>query len=449
MLRLFFALLLAALETTAVSLPLAALVAGAPSWALLFGAVLLGWLADQVALRLPAPFERPVLLAGALLAAALVIGGDLGAGFLGAFGALLPGSPVLLPAYTLLLLALLLFWRGTRVDTRDSAAVGALFNRGCVAGVAALLAGALLGTGLPLGSPAILAQIVALVGLGLLALALVHAQETAGGRLAGLGRRWLLTLLAAVGAVLTLALFALALLGQGEAAAAAQGLLRLILLPFALVGGAIVWVILVLFAEPLRALIAAILARLRGIEPLPAPDTAFGEQQGQAAFETITRIANGATFLLALIPIAILVAVILLLRRRARPRPEANEERESLGILGALAADLRDLLAGLHNPFARPLAGLQAALASLTGDDATTRARRAYVRFLLLLESRDHARPPAQTPAEFAPAAAAAVDAEEPVARLTGAYEQARYNPSGATSSAAEAAEAALQSLRR
>jgi hypothetical protein len=449
MARLLFALLLVALETTAVSLPLTALAAGTPPWPLLAGATLLGLLADQAALRLQARLERPTLLAGALLAAALVIGGGLGLGPLGALGALIPGGPAVAQAYALLLLALLLFWRGTRVDTRDSAGVGALFTRGAAASVAGLLVGAIFGTGRPPGSPAILGQIVALVGLGLLALAVSHAQEAAGGRLGGLDRRWLLTLLAAVGVVLAVALGAAGLLGQSEATAAIQGLLRLILLPFALVGGAIVWLILALFAEPLRALIAALLARLRGLEPPPVPDNAFGEQQGQAVFETITRIANGATFLLALIPIAILVAAILIMRRRARPRPETDEERESLGALASLAGDLRELLAGLRNPFARRLAGLRAALAALEGHDPTTRARRAYVRLLLLLEGREHVRPPARTPAEFAPEAAAALDAAEPVARLTAAYERARYDPTGASPAMADDAEAALRDLDR
>lgn len=450
MIRLLFVLVLAALETTVVSLPLTALATGVPAWPLLFGAVALGGLADQLALRLPKRLDRPVLLGGALLAAALVIGGALGVAPLAALAALIPGGPDVFQAYVLLLLALFLYWRGTRLDTRDSAGVGALFGRGVIAGVAGLMLGAVAGTGLPLGSPAILAQIVALIGLGLLALALAHAQEVAGGRLGGLSWRWLLTLLAAIGVVLALALLGVSLLGQGEAAAAAQGFLRLILLPLALVGGAIVWVLITLFAEPLRALIAALLARLQGITPPPAPEPGLSDQEGAtAAAQSIERLANGATFLLALIPIAILVIAILLLRRRRRPEGGGDEERESLGVLASLSGDLRGLLAGLRNPFARRLEGLRAALAALTGDDPTTRARRAYVRLLLLLEGRERGRPPAATPAEFAPAAAEAAGAAEPVARLTAAYEQARYDPSGATPAAAASAEEALRGIEQ
>jgi hypothetical protein len=448
MIRLLFALVIAALEATAVSLPLAALFPGAPPWPLLFACVALGWIADQLALRLPPRLDRPALLAGALAATAALIGGVLGRGPLGALAALIPGSPDLLQAYALLLVALFLFWRGSRIDTRDSAAVGALFGRGSAAAVVGLLLGAVSGTGLPLGHPAILTQIVALVGLGLLALALAHAQDAAGGRLSGLSWRWLLTLVAAVALVIGVATVAAGLLGSGEVIAAAQGLLRIVLLPFAIVGGAIVWLLVTLFAEPLLYVVQQLLARLQGLQPPPL-EQAPGQPQGAAAAaETIVRIASGATFLLALIPILVLLAAILLLRRRARPRPGAEEERESLDLAASLVGDLRDLLAGLRNPFARPLTGLRAALAALAGDDPTTRARRAYVGLLLHLEGRQQVRPPAQTPAEFAPTAAEQAPAE-PVARLTAAYERARYSPAGATAAEAAAAEQALREVER
>lgn len=447
MIPFLFGLVIAALETTVVSLPLTALAAGAPPWPLLFAAVALGWLADQVALRLPAHLERPALLAGAALAATTLIGGALGVGPAGVLVALLPGGPALLAAYVLLLLALFLFWRGTRIDTRDSAAVGALFGRGAVIAVVGMLLGAVAGTGAPLGAPVVTAQAVALVGLGLLALALAHAQESAGGRLGSFGWRYLLTLLAAVGVVVAIALLATATLG-GEAANAAQTLLRLLLLPFALVGALLAWLIITYLGEPLSRLVAYIIARLQGIQPPAAPDEAYTNQQSASAtLETVVQIANGATFLMALVPIAILVAAILLVRRRRRGEAADDEERESLGVLASLGGDLRELLAGLRNPFARPLGGLRAALAALGGDDPATRARRAYVRLLLLLEGRDQGRPPEQTPAEFAPAAVASTRAAESVAHLTAAYEQARYNPAGVSPAEAAAAEDALRRI--
>lgn len=449
MVRLLFALVVAALETTAVSLPLTALTTFAPPWAALFVAVAIGWLADRVALRLPPQAERPALLVGALVAAAWLIGRALGVGPLGALAALLPGGASAVAAYFTLLLALFLFWRGTRLDTRDSAAVGALFGRGSAAAVGGLVLGAIAGTGLPLGHPAILGQAVALVALGLMALALAHAQEVGDGGLGGLSWRWLLTLLAAVGVVVLLATLATGLLGGGEAMAAAQNLLRLLLLPFAIVGGALVWLLVTFLAEPLRRLIEAILAQLQGIQPPPQPEQSpLQEQSAATAMATIEQIASGATFLMALIPIIILLVAILAMRRRARPRPAGDEERESLDLLANLRGDLRDLLAGLHNPFRRPLTGLRAALAALTGDDPATRTRRAYVRLLLLLEGRRQPRPPAATPAEFAPAAAAATSPEL-VTRLTAAYEQARYNPAGPTPAEAAQAEDALREIER
>jgi hypothetical protein len=73
------------------------------------------------------------------------------------------------------------------------------------------------------------------------------------------------------------------------------------------------------------------------------------------------------------------------------------------------------------------------------------RVRRAYVGLLILLEGRERPRPPAQTPAEFAPAAATALGDPEPVATLTAAYERARYSPAGAAPADADAADFALR----
>ena len=447
MIRLLFILIVAALEATVVSLPLAALTGVGLGWPLIFSVVLLGWLSDQVTLRLHARYDRAALLVGALLAAMLLIGGALGVGPLGALGALIPGGPNVFQAYVLLLLALLLYWRGTRIDTRDSATVGSLFSRGAAVAVVSLLLGAISGTGAPLGSALILGHVVGLISLGLLALALAHAQEVAGGQLGGLSWRWLLTLVAAIGVVVASSVAATGLLGGGEATAVAQNMLRLLLLPFALVGGVIAYLFITYLGEPLMGLIQAILARLQGLAPPPPVEQVAAEQQGAAAMATITRLANGATFLLALIPIIILVIAILVLRRRRRPAARSDEERESLGLFASLGGDLRDLLRGLRNPFARPLEGLRAALAALTANDPSTRARRAYVRLLLLLEAREQRRLPAQTPAEFAPAAASAAQAVAPVGRITAAYEQARYNPAGAAPAEAQAAEEALREL--
>lgn len=372
--RLLFTLVVAALEATAVSMPLAALTAGVPLWPLLLLAVALGWLADQVARRVRVGRERVALLAGAAVAGLLLPSAALG-GPLAALGNLLPGSAAFLPAYALLLLGLYLFWRGTRLDTRDSAAIGTLFGRAAAAGVVALVVGAFAGS----TSPTVLGHVAGLVGLGLLALALAHAQDAAGGRLTGLSWRWLATQLAAVALVLAVAALATSFVGGGEGARAAQALIGLLLLPFALVGAALAWLFVIFLAEPLAALIRAVLARIQiRIPQTPAAEGAPAANDGlNTALQTIGRMAEGATFLMALIPIVILVAAILLLRRRHNERRASDEERESLGLLSSLGSDLRDLLGRLRNPFARPLEGLRAALAALRGDDPTTRVRRA------------------------------------------------------------------------
>jgi hypothetical protein len=448
MIRLLFFLVVAALETTAVSLPFTALTTANLPWMLIFATVACGWLADQISVRLPERYDRPALAVGGLVASSLFVGGALGVNPLVALLALFPGGADGFLAYIYLILALFLFWRGTRLDTRDSGAISNFFSRSAAIAVACLLLGALFGTGAPLGSMPVLAHVVGFISLGLLALALVHAQEVSGGSLRGLSWRWLLTLVGAVALVVVIATVATGVLGGSEAMAAAQGLLRIIMLPIAFVGAVLAWLVITFIAEPLALAIQAILARLQELGMPVQPETPPQEPRGAAeAIERIEAMANGATFLLALIPIVIMAIAILLMRQRVRNRPKDDEERESLGLLNNLGDDLRELLQKLRNPFARPLEGLQAALASLVGEDASTRARRAYVRLLLLLEGREQRRPSTQTPAEFAPAAAAAASAPEAVERLTAAYERARYNPGGASAADAADAEAALRGI--
>lgn len=448
--RLCFLLVVAALEATAVSLPLTALTGLGLAWPLIFVAVLLGWLSGQVARGLGPGRGRGALLAGVVVGGLVLPAAHLG-GPLAALGALLPGSPGFLASYALLLLGLFLFWRGARLDTGDSAAVASLFGWSTAVGLGSMVVGAISGTGAPAGSPAALGHAVGLVGLGLMALALAHAQESAGGRLGGLSWRWLATLLAATVAVVAIAIIGTGLVGGGEGVGAARALIALLLLPLALVGGALAWLFLTFLAEPLAALIRQILSGLQLLQPPePPPAEGGGPAAGlEGALATIGRLAEGATFLMALIPVAILVLVILLLRRRQGARPSADEERESLGFAASLTGDIRELLGRLRNPFERRLTGLRAAMAALVGDDPTTRARRAYVGLLLLLEGRALPRPAAQTPAEFAPAAAEAAGAPAPVSALTEAYEQARYSPAGASPADAAAAEAALRALER
>jgi hypothetical protein len=385
---------------------------------------------------------------GALGAGLLLIGARLGLGPLAAIGALLPGQPQFAPAYALLLVGLYLYWRGTRLALADGAAIGALFGRGAVALVVALLLRPIFRPGVEIPAAALFGQVIAFVSLGLLGLALVHGEEEgSGGRLSW---RWLLTMGLAIGGVLLLGGLVATALGGGAAISAAQSLIALILLPFALVGAGLAWLLYTLFAGPL-GLLADLLRR--ALAQLPEPPEPPQEQAGeiftsQDPGSAITALATSATWLMALIPIVVILLAILLLRRRRQGAARLDEERESLGLAESLAGDLRDLLGRLRNPFARPLVGLRAALAALAGADPASRVRRAYLRLLIDLEPRQP-RPPAQTPAEYAAVAGSAAGAPAPVDALTRAYEVARYNPAGVDAAAAEAAESALVAISR
>ncbi|MFV9507231.1 MAG: DUF4129 domain-containing protein [Oscillochloridaceae bacterium umkhey_bin13] len=445
--RLLFTLVLLALEATVVGLPLVALTTLYAPWPLLALVVVLGWQADGLALRYPR--RRSLILGASALGSALLLPLVAHGGLLPTLAAMIPGQLAFGSAYSLLVLGLFLFWRGTRLDSRDSAAIGTLFGRGAAVGGAALLIGGLLGTGAPTNSALVIGHVIALGTLGLTALALAHAQDAAEGRLNDLSWRWLITLLAAVTAVVIMATLLATLLGGGDGLAALQNLIALLIFPLALVGGIIAWFLITFLAEPISALIRTIMAALQRFQ---LPEEPIAQESGPLIVEggdflrTAQNLAEGATFLMALIPIIILVLLILVLRRRQQAADGSDEERESLGAVRSLVGDLRDLWARLRNPFARHPEGLRAALANLRGNDPTSRTRRAYVQLLLRLEAQAQTRPPTQTPAEFAPTAAQA-SAAEPVAILTDAYQRARYRPAGADPNDAEQAEAALRRL--
>lgn len=445
MARLLTLITLAALETTIVSLPLLALTSFDLPWPFLLLVVALGIAADEIGRRIPQRYERPALGVGAALAILLMLARPFG-GPLGGLAAFLPGSGRIALAYTLTLLALFLYWRGTQVPTRDSLGVSTLFGRGGAAILIALLLGPIFNTGTPISSAPVLAHIVGFIGLSLLALALSHAEDDPANSAKRLGWRWMATLGLAIAAIILVGILAVALLGGGAAIGAAQNLLRLIFFPIALVGGLIAYLLATFLVAPLAELLRQAFAQMHLLENLaPPPEQMAGGTNDQGMFEAVTRIADGATFLMALIPIAILVVAIVLLRGRRQKARENDEERESLGVASSLANDLRDLLGRLRNPFARQLEGLRAALDALRGDDPATRVRRAYVRFLLRLEERAQPRPPAQTPAELA----AALDTTQALTTLTDSYEQARYNPAGVPATAADAAEQALETIER
>ncbi|NCC34033.1 MAG: DUF4129 domain-containing protein, partial [Chloroflexia bacterium] len=350
----------------------------------------------------------------------------------------------------LLLVGLVLFWRGMQLDHRDGNAAGVLFGRGAALAVASLLLGTLMGTGRPLNALVMLIHIVAFGATGLLALALTHAQTTNDGE-RSLNWRWLATMLGSVATVLGLAILGVGLIGGDELLGAVEFGLRIVVLPFALIGGILVWLVLTIFGEPLRWLLKRVLDALDGFNLRPVPPPEAGQPGGEvlAPVPSISALVEGASLLLAVIPLILLIIAIMLWRRRASTSTEMNEEHESLGVLQSLGEDLRSLLSRLRKPFGAHRTGLRAALAGLKSDDATTRTRRAYVQMLLHLEAKGVVRQDDQTPTEFAQTAGPHSPSKPTLTTLTQLYEQARYHPEGVGYNEAEQAEQSLRTLER
>jgi hypothetical protein len=146
----------------------------------------------------------------------------------------------------------------------------------------------------------------------------------------------------------------------------------------------------------------------------------------------------------ALLPILLILGLLLLARRR-RQRGK-DEERESRLRWGSLADDLRGLLAYMRKPSRE--GGLRGALSRLRGGDPIHRIRRSYIRLLLVGEARNRARAAPQTPREYTPTASAMLPGvAQPIDALTGAYERARYFPTGTSAADAELAERAWQAI--
>ncbi|NJM05789.1 hypothetical protein HC891_05725, partial [Candidatus Gracilibacteria bacterium] len=398
---------LAALEATFFS-TIALLLAGQLNvWPLCFGLVLFGRAADHVTTLSPPRADRPLLSAGAAIAGISAVSGFLGLAPAEAFAALVPGSATFGNAYLALLFGLLLYWRGTRLDALDGSAIFAYFTRSIGALVVLLLLSAVLPSAALGSDNQLLTHLLAFISFGLGALALAHARES--GTTQRLTGRYAATLLGAITLIVLLSSVLGALVAGGGVLEVLRQAITLLLIPFALIGGALTWLLVTLIAEPLAALIRALFANVR---PTPLPETPQQPQSWeiieQPANEFIRNLAYGATWLMALIPLFALILAILLLRSRRAPSKAIDEERESLGLLVGLAADLRGLLGSLRNPLARQLSGLQHALTRLRADDPSTRVRRAYVRLLLDLERGAVARPPTRTPDEFAPTAAEA-----------------------------------------
>jgi nitrate reductase NapE component len=437
-------LLLAAFEATLVSLFSITIGLG-PSWLLLFGVVLVGRAFDWLTTRLPAQIERFVLLAGAIVAVLLVVGRTTEIGIV----ALLPGSNEFGLAYLLLLVALFTYWRGTQLTSADSSSVSAHFGRGGgFIGLLLLLLSPLVGAD-PERTSTITIQILAFVALGLLNMALLTTatEQTAAQRM---GWRWFATLALSILGLLAVGGLLIALLGGEQGLATLQQLLTLILTPIALVGAFLAWLFFILLGEPIVRLIRWINSRFEqpnidDAPPFAEQSTLFGSDPGTF----ITGLAASATWIMALIPVIVLIGLVLLMQRRRRKPLGGDEQRVSLGLIDGLSSDLQSLLQGLRNPFARSQQGLLSALAALGRNDPTSRVRRVYVNLLLRLERERLARQPAETPHEFAQTAQQVIPQHNALETITVAYEQARYNPAGASEEEAALAEQALRNISK
>lgn len=449
--RIVYVITLAVVEATPAALPLM-LAGGRAAWLSMVVLVLLGALADWfVAGWLAESRQRWALLGiGAAAALWLVkvqlgLGVGLLAGWGGALGTLFSLSDENAGlAYWAGLLGLYGFWRGTRLLAHDTVSLRQQFSRS-VFGLMVVLG--LSAMGMFAGATGRISATTMLLmvyfAANLLAIALATAAEEHDHELRHLSWRSMVTLLTAIGAVLLLGLFVASLLGEQVAeglSAIIQGVLLLVLLiltPFAMV-------ILTVLEWVFRQLNwTAVWERIEQQQVLGQQEQAARVAETLGMFPPW--VQNALQVLFALLPVLLVVLLIVLMRRRARRQSSTDEERESLWSWSGFVNDLGDMLAGFRRT--APEGGLRAALARLSGADPATRIRRAYVRLLLAAEAK-RPRADAQTPREYeADAAAVFPGAQQSIARLTRAYEQARYHPEATQAADADAAEQAWQAI--
>ncbi|MBC8159718.1 MAG: DUF4129 domain-containing protein [Roseiflexaceae bacterium] len=415
-------------------------IAGGAAWALLIGAVLWGALLARLAERaLPEELQRLVLLALALLSSIWVMKAAAGGGLgpLDGWGALFSAGAG--AAYVTGLAALYCFWRGSLLLEHDNTTIAQLFSRLVIALIVILILG---GVASALDRAVLVAatgQVITFFAAGLVALALAGFTDTPGRRS---DWRGVAMLLGAIAAILLGGVLLAALLGGA--------LLELL---------ATVWQViafgLLILLTPLIMLISWALTAF--IDQLGSSSfVEFFEQLRRGLDQVAVENANAAGMPIwidlalrgfcLLIPILIIVLLFLRIRRTKRGNRRSDEQRESVLSWSGIGEDLGGLLNGLRR---RDAEGLRAALGRLRGGDPATRIRRAYIRLLLDAEAREQQRAPAQTPREFAPAAASALGQNAAVQRLTSAYERARYAPASATQAEADQAEQAIEQLKR
>lgn len=449
--RTFYIFGLAVLEATLASLALTAI--GLPAWRLMVGVVLAGALADWLAQRwLRAERQAPVLFGLGLLLGLWAVkarwSGDYGAisHWGTAWARLFTVGGQSASAYVLLFVTMYAFWRGTRLLNHDSGSLHRLFGRAIVGILVIIGLGGLLGAMAAAHVAQATAQVFVFFCVGLLTIALADAAESNDAHMRRVDWRGFATLVGAVLLVLLLGLLTAALFGDQAAVVARTSWQAIVLL-------------VLLVMSPILLALGAIITWIMGMLPLAEAARLLQQQQQQQqqqqlrALHEATGIPNWLAvptqIVCAVVPLLLLLALYVFMRRRRAHRANEDEQRESLLSWRGVMADVRELLGGLRAPFGGKT-GLRAALDRLHGDDPAIRIRRSYIHLLLTGEKREMPRHATQTPREYeAPATSMLPRAAAAIARLTRAYERARYHPSGTTTADADAAEQALHEIER
>lgn len=443
--RITYVLGLALLEASLAALALILL--GRPLWLPLVGVVLAGAAGDDLAQRwLRAERQTPLLLALGLFVSGLLAKSQVSGGFSPFAGwGTLAGALVAFDAqtwlvYVLWLVGLYAFWRGTRLLMHDSSSLHRLFGRTIVVLLLIIGFGGLSGSLAAAQVARATAYVFTFFGVGLLTIALTGATDEHGAQLRRMDWRGFATLAATISLIMVLGLLLASLFGD-QAALVARAIWQVIA------------VVTILVVSPILIALAALITWLLSL--LNADEMArmlqqMQQRQQQQALDQMQQSAGVPGWLLvpvevfcALVPVLLLIALFVLFRRQRARKEQLAEERESLWNLREALHDMRALFANFGNPFARA-EGLRATLARLRGSDPVSRIRRSYVRLLLLGEAEGAPRAPAQTPREYEqPISATRAGVAAAVARLTRAYERARYHSSSATAAEADAAEQA------
>jgi hypothetical protein len=347
-------------------------------------------------------------------------------------------------AYVAMLTALYAFWRGLRVTEHDGVSLRNLFGRTCAV-IIVMIGFAALGGALntPILGPATL-EVLGYFAVGLITIALASSADDNDSQMRRLDWRGLLTLVGAVALIIALGLMLAALFGE-EASLALQSIWRGVAL------------VIVLILSPLLILIGVFLTWLldavnidEAARLLQQRQMELSRQMQQLEGSELATLPPWLSILLrvffGMLPFLIVFALILLTRRRRRHVTDRDEERESLWSWRSAADDLRNLFARRKTEIDQ---GLRGALATLRGDDPSSRVRRSYIRLLLIGERRSQPRALAQTPHEYEPAVTTLVPrAQQAIAALTRLYERARYHPNATTPADADRAEQALQAIQ-